>query len=84
MDSMHSWALWRLLLMALIALPLLIAVVIAGLRQPHDRNSKAKAEHHAGSAGPAISGPGAWSTEAHGSVEIHRVTDKGVLQQRAA
>ncbi len=39
MDTMHVWALWRLLMLALIALPYLVAAVVMGFRQSHGDSS---------------------------------------------
>jgi hypothetical protein len=72
MDTMHPWALWRLLLIALIALPFVIAVVIAGFRQRRTDATN------------ATSGPGAWRVESDGSFEIRPIDDVAVVKKCAA
>jgi hypothetical protein len=84
MDTMHTWALWRLLMLALIALPFVIAVMIAGFRQQHAKTANASAEPDDGRISSAISGPGAWRAEVDSQVEMRRVANAVVVDQRAA
>jgi hypothetical protein len=45
MGTTHSWVLWRLLMIGLIALPLLVVVVVEAFRQRYADGSSASAEH---------------------------------------
>jgi hypothetical protein len=84
MDTMHNWALWRILFIALLALPFLVSAVIVGFRQQHAKDSNASAQQDEGTASSAISGPGAWCVEGDKYVETRSVNNTAVLDQRAA
>jgi hypothetical protein len=79
MDTIHAWALWRLLMLALIALPFLVAVVVVGFRQGHADGRNAVAEPSS-----PIAGPGAWRKEGNARFEARSVDDAVAVEQRAA
>ena len=83
MDTMHNWALWRLLIIGLIALPFLVAAVVAGFRQ-----SRADAPIYSDGpddkrASPEISGPSAWGSDVATPVGV-RSLDAAAAGRRAA
>ena len=65
MDTMHNWALWRFLMIAVIALPFLVAALLPSLRRWRsdasltDGTSVDRPQVHATVITP-IPGPGAW------------------------
>jgi hypothetical protein len=79
MDTIHAWALWRLLMIALIALPFLVAAVVVGFRQGHadDPNAIAKPSS-------PVAGPDAWRKQGNAHFEARSVDDAMVVEQRAA
>jgi hypothetical protein len=83
MDTMHAWALWRLLMVGLIALPFLVAAVVVGFRQSHADGSSSGAGPDDTSASPEISGPSAWGSNVDAPVAARSV-DVPAVEQRAA
>ena len=83
MDTMHNWALWRALVIGLIALPFLVAAVVAGFRQSRADAPISSDGPDDKSASPEISGPGTWGTDADASVKVRSV-DVAVVERRAA
>ena len=83
MDTMHAWALWRLVIVGLIALPFLVAAVVVGFRQSHVDGSILSSGPDDMSASAEISGPGAWGRDVDASVEARSV-DAAVVERRAA
>lgn len=83
MDTMHAWALWRLLMIGLIALPFLVAAVVVGFHQSHADGSISSAGPDDRSAPPEISGPGAWGRDVDAPVKVRSV-DAEVAARRAA
>jgi hypothetical protein len=82
MDTMHAWALWRLLMIGLIALPFIVAAVVIGFRQSHAGNSISGAGPDDKSA-PEISGPSVWGRDVDAPVKVRSV-DAPVVERRAA
>jgi hypothetical protein len=70
MDTIHNWALWRLLFIALIALPFLVAAVAVGFREQRGKAENASAENGSGRVSPPIAGPDAWQLAVERRVEI--------------
>jgi uncharacterized protein YpmS len=48
MDTIHNWALWRLLFIALIALPFLVAAVVVGFREQRGKAENASRRRRRG------------------------------------
>ena len=85
MDIVHNWALWRLLVVALIALPFLVAVVVSGLRQRHVDGANASAGHDDRNACSPMAGPDAWRKDGSTPLDDVRARDNAVVvEQRAA
>lgn len=82
MDTMHAWALWRLVMIGLIALPFLVAAVVAGFRQSHADSSISSAEPDDKSGSPEIAGPSVWGRDAGVDVEVRSVD--AAVERRAA
>lgn len=83
MDTMHAWALWRLVMFGLIALPFLVAAVVVGFRQSHADGSISGTGSDDKSASAEISGPSKWGRDIDASVEVRSV-DAAVVERRAA
>ena len=83
MDTMHAWALWRLLMIGLIALPFLVAAVVVGFRQSHADDSISSAQPDDKSGSPEFSGPDAWDRNVDAPVGVRSV-DAAVVERRAA
>jgi hypothetical protein len=83
MDMMHNWALWRILIIGLIALPFLVAALVTGFRRSHVEGSISNAEHADRCASSEVSGPSAWSWEGDEPVDGHFV-GAAAVERRAA
>ena len=90
MDTMHNWALWRFLMITVIALPFLVAALLHGLRkQRRDASvigatSVEKTQVRTIAATP-ISGPGAWRVAGETRhPESHGNDGAPVVDKRAA
>ncbi len=84
MDSMHNWALWRLLLIALIAFPFVVAVVVEGFRQRHAEGSIPSAKPDDANASLPIGGPNAWRKQGATDVQVRSSDEAVVMGWRAA
>ncbi len=84
MDSMHNWALWRLVLIALIAFPFVVAVVVQGFRQRHAGDSKPNVKPDDGNAAWPMVGPNAYRKEGDGDVQVRSSDEAVVVERRAA
>ena len=85
MDTMHAWALWRLVIVGLIALPFLVAAVVVGFRQSHVDGSILSSGPDDMSASAEISGPGAWRVASETRhPESHGNDGAPVVDKRAA
>jgi hypothetical protein len=84
MDTVHTWILWRLLLIALIAFPFLVAAVVVGFWQRRTNATDISDENVDESVCPAIARPSAWRTEGEGRVEMWPVDGAAVVEKRAA
>ena len=84
MDSMHNWALLRLLVIALMAFPFVVAAVVAGFRERHADGSNPDAEPDDGNASLPIAGPDAWRTEGGGRLQARAGDGAMVVARRAA
>jgi hypothetical protein len=80
MDTTHNWALWRMLMIALIVLPFIVTAILSGLgRQrgkPHSEaagmtSRRVDATHGDESATPPAWGPGVWAATGGGRIEMH-------------
>ncbi len=80
MDTIHTWALWRLLMIGLITLPFVVAAVVEGFRKSNADGSNAAAGHDNRNASSPSAGPDAW----HVKVENRRVDSAAVVEKRAA
>jgi len=82
MDMMHSWAIWRILIIGLIALPFLVAAMVTGFLQ---RNTKASsnAGHADNRASSEVSGPTMWGKQAAEPMEQQYV-GAAAAERRAA
>jgi hypothetical protein len=83
MDTVHAWALWRLVMFGLIALPFLVAAVVVGIRQSHADSSISSAAPDDKTASLEIAGPGAWGRDVDAAAEAVPV-DARVVERRAA
>ena len=83
MDTMHNWALWRLLIIGLIALPFLVAAVVAGFRQGRADDAISSDGPDDKSASPEISGPSAWDRDIAAAADV-RSLDTTAAGRRAA
>ena len=83
MDTMHAWALWRLVMVGLIALPFLVAAVVVGFRQSLADSSISSAAPDDKNASPEIAGPGVWGRDVDAAAEVRSV-DAPVVERRAA
>ena len=83
MDTMHNWALWRLLIIGLIALPFLVAAVVAGFRPSRADAPISSDAPDDKSASPEISGPSAWGGDVAAAVGV-RSLDAAAAGRRAA
>jgi len=83
MDTMHNWALWRALVIGLIALPFLVAAVVAGFRQSRADAPISSDGPDDKSASPEISGPSAWGGDVAAAVGV-RSLDAAAAGRRAA
>ncbi|MFI4903975.1 MAG: hypothetical protein ACHP91_11230 [Burkholderiales bacterium] len=65
MDNMHSevWALWRLLIVALIMVPFIVAAVIARIRDSRAADSMADVESDDRKSSLPSARPATWRTE---------------------
>jgi hypothetical protein len=84
MDTIHAWALWRLVMIGLVALPFLVAVVVASFRQRRTDAPNATSGLADRSAPTAIWGPDAWHVSGEGRVENPSVDSAAVVKKRAA
>jgi len=66
MDELHGWVLLRLLVIALITLPFVVAAVVAGFRQRRPDAVNAASQSDDRSVPPAIAGPSAWRVKSDG------------------
>lgn len=80
---MHVWALWRLVVVGLIALPFLVAAVVVGFRRSHADGSTPGAIADDAGASPEIAGPSAWGRDVDARVNVPRV-DTASVDRRAA
>ena len=83
MDTMHTWALWRLVIVGLIALPFLVAAVVVGFRQSLADRSISSAVPGDKNASPEIAGPSVWDRAVDAGAEVRSV-DAPVMDRRAA
>lgn len=90
MDTMHNWALWRLLMIAVIALPFLVAVLLPGFwkrrsdASPIGATPVDKTQVHATDITP-ISRSGAWRAAGDERRPMGRGNDgPSVVDRRAA
>ena len=83
MDTMHNWALWRLLIIGLIALPFVVGAVVAGFRPGRADDTISGDGPDDKSASPEISGPSAWDRDIVATAEA-RSLDTAAAGRRAA
>ena len=79
METMHAWALWRLVMIGLIALPFLVAAVVVGFRRSHADSSNPSTEPDDRTASPEIAGPSVWARDMDAPVAV-----RSVVERRAA
>ncbi len=84
MDIYHSWALWRLLVIGLSALPFVVAAVVSGFLQRHSSGSSGSVERVDDNASSAIAGPVAWGVEDHGRAAIRSDDGATTVKKHAA
>jgi sarcosine oxidase gamma subunit len=84
MDTLHNWALWRLLIISLIAFPFLVAALAAGFRRRVEDAASADARSEDGTGSQAVAGPGAWLVDGEGCIERSPIDAAVVVEPRAA
>lgn len=84
MDIYHSWALWKLLVIGLSALPFVVAAVVSDFPRRHSSGSNASVEYVDDNASSAIAGPVAWRVEDHGRAAIRSDDRVATVKKQAA
>jgi hypothetical protein len=83
MVSMHSWMLWRFLVIALMVLPFLVAAVVRRLRERQVHSPIPKTERDGNALLPSA-GPDAWRKQRVADVGAGSGDNTVVVERRAA
>jgi hypothetical protein len=84
MVSMHSWMLWRFLVIALMVLPFIVAAVVRRFRERQADGSIRPTQRDERNASLPTAGPDAWRTERVADVQAGSVDNTVAVERRAA
>ena len=84
MNTMHTWVLWRLVVVALMVFPFVVSAVITGIRRRQAEGSSFTTGPDDRNASLPSAGPEAWGREGNADGRVRSIDEAAGVERRAA